>query len=109
MQQNAFNPIGSGIAILPTATNQTVLLPGPVGLSTGTQVHCVNLSTQAIFITFAGAAIATVPVVGTPGTGFCIPPGAAETLTPPMGATSVGVIQATAGTGNCYFYQGEGI
>jgi hypothetical protein len=109
MQQNAFNPIGSGIAVTPTAVNQTVLLPAPVGLSTGTQVHCVNLSTQAIFITFAGAAVATVPVVGTAGTGFCIPAGAAETLTPPMGATSVGVIQATAGSGFAYFYQGEGI
>jgi hypothetical protein len=107
MQQNAFNPIGSGIAVLPTASNQTVVLPGPVGLSTGTQVHCVNLSTQAIFIAFGIAAV--VPIVGTPGNGFCIPAGAAETLTPPMGSTSIGVIQATAGSGNCYFYQGEGI
>jgi hypothetical protein len=106
MQLYPFYPQSNGVAVLPTAVNQAVNLAVPVGAAT-MQVHVVNLSTQAIFIAFNATAV--VPVVGTPGNGFCIPAGAAETVTAPAGSTQVNVIQATAGTGNCYFYNGEGI
>jgi hypothetical protein len=106
VQSYPFYPQSNGVAVLPTAANQSVNLAVPVGAAT-MQVHVVNLSTQAIFIAFNAAAV--VPVVGTPANGFCIPAGAAETLTAPAGSQTVNVIQATGGTGNCYFYQGEGI
>jgi hypothetical protein len=109
MQQYAFYPQTLTVACTPSAANQIVPLAGPAGTTNGLQVHVVNLSTQAIFLAFGGAAIAAVAVPGTNANGIPVPAGAVETFTVSAGTAAVGVIQATAGTGNAYFVQGEGL
>lgn len=105
-QLNAFYPQGNTVAVLPTASNQAITLTGAAGANT-MQVRVVNKSTQDIFLNFGGTAV--VPTPGSPAAGLCVASGAVEVFTISAGISTVGVIQATAGTGNAYFTQGEGV
>lgn len=109
MQMQTFVPQTLTVAISPNATPQTVPIPQVSGVAPSC-IRIRNNTTQDVFIAFgASNVVPTVPTVGTNANGIPIPAGAVETISVPNNATTLGYIQAVAGSGNLYFTGGEGV
>lgn len=102
-----FAPVGNGIALNLTTSNEAVQFPALLAGNTATDCMVINPGTVAAFITFGNASpTAATPVDGTPANGICIPGGVVMVFD--KGASTwVAGITATSTT-TLYLYQGVG-
>lgn len=106
----AFQPMGntSALAVTATSSSTAVTAVSPVNQflisNTGSNAAFVNIST-------ASNVTASVPTVGTPASGVCIPGGTIKVLSAIQSSPTQTMYIAAIGTGNTTIYitPGEGL